>query len=102
MPAKTPYKYGYLVELRAKEKLEQLGAKIVIRSSRSLTPADLVALFPDRREIWLIQVKKMEVKDTSKLKEKFSELATLSGTYTVVPCLFAKNRGRYEFIKLTL
>jgi len=95
------YKYGYLVEHRCREILRGKGA-IVIRSAGSKGLADLVAIFPDRKEIWLVQVKKAEApNDTSKLKEKFRDLASLSGTYTCKPLLYMKVKGKYEFIDLT-
>jgi len=95
------YRHGYIVETRCRNILRKDGA-VVIRSSRSLGPADLVAIWPDKNEIWLIQVKKMEAPDdTEKLRKKFKELCSLAGTYKVKPYLFAKRKGRYTFIPLS-
>jgi hypothetical protein len=97
----TRYRAGYVVELKAKEELFKQGAALVVRSSRSLTVADLIAFFPERREIWLIQCKKKEVpKNPEKLVEKYSVLKKLEGTYTCKPYLFAKKDGRYQFIEI--
>jgi len=96
------YRKGYVVELRCKELLKNAGATHVIRSSRSLTPADLVAIFGDRREIWLVQVKagREAPKDVLKLREEFSELAKLKGTFEVKTFVFMKKEGKYTFIEI--
>ena len=97
-----PYQYGYIVEHECRRRLrEKYGAKYVVRSSRSLGPADIIAIFPDRREIWLIQVKKEEApKDLSKLQQRFKELVQLGGEYRVIPYAFMKLKGKYTFIPL--
>jgi len=96
----SAYRYGYLVEHRCRELLKQKGA-YVIRSSRSLGVADLIALFPDQNEIWLVQCKKAEApKDLSKLHKKFQDLYILAGTYRVRPFVFIKKEGRYTFIEV--
>jgi len=97
---KRPYKYGYLVECRCRQLLSEDGA-VVIRSSRSLGPADIIAIWPDKKEIWLVQAKKMDAPDDiEKLRKKFKDLVSLAGTYKVKPYLFAKKKGRYTFIPL--
>ena len=53
----TNYERGRSAENYVKRKLKAQGASLVIRSGRSLTPFDLVAFFPENREIHLIQVK---------------------------------------------
>jgi len=96
-----PYRYGYLVETRCRELLRKGGA-LVIRSSRSIGPADIVAIWPDKKEVWLVQVKKMDVPDdVKKLRREFKDLVSLAGTYKVKPYLFAKKGGRYTFIPLS-
>jgi len=97
-----PYQYGYIVEHECRKRLKQkYGAKYVIRSSRSLGPADLIAIFPERREIWLIQVKKEQApKDLSKLQQRFKTLVELGGEYQVIPYAFMKVKGKYNLIKL--
>jgi len=99
---RKPYRYGYLVEHECRRRLrEKLAAKYVIRSSRSLGPADLIAVFPEKREIWLIQVKKAEAPEGAKaLRRMFKELISLSGKYRVIPYAFMKVKGRYTFINL--
>lgn len=91
-----------MVEHECRKRLKQkYGAKYVVRSSRSLGPADLIAIFPDRREIWLIQVKKEEApKSPETLKRRLKELVELSGEYRVIPYAFMKVKGRYSLIRL--
>jgi len=98
----SSYRRGYIVELRAKDLLKKLGAKIVVRSSRSRTPIDLIAIFPDRKEIWLVQCKaKREApKNLNKLRKEFHDLTELGGTYTVHPVIYMKKEGRYRFMEL--
>jgi len=98
----SAYRSGYLVELKAKDKLKKLGAKIVVRSSRSLTPADLIAIFPDRKEIWLVQCKaKQEApKKPETLKRRFKDLKALAGNYTCRTMVYIKKEGKYTFIEV--
>jgi len=97
----TPYQYGYQVEFEAKKRLKNLGAEIVVRSSRSLSPIDLIALFPREKRILLVQVKKAEaVEDYEELQKQYSELKQYAGQFIVEPMLFIKKSGRYEFLKL--
>ena len=96
----SSYKAGYRIELKAKDRLKKMGFT-VIRSARSLTEADLVAIQPKKREIWLIQCKKQEApKDPKKLAEKYGDLKKLEGTYVVKTYIYAKRRGRYQFIEV--
>jgi len=95
------YKRGYVIELKAKEDMIKNGAKIVVRSSRSLSPADLIAIFPDKREIWLVQCKKEEApKNIETLKKRFKELSELSGNYTCKTFIYMKKEGKYQFIEV--
>ena len=96
------YKTGYLVELRARDELKKMGAKVVVRSARSLTPIDLIAIFPDKREIWIVQCKaKQEApKRKTSLKKKFKELTELEGVYYIKPYVYMKKEGKYKFISL--
>jgi len=97
----TKYRSGYLVELKAKDELLKQGAKIVVRSSRSLSPADLIAIFPDKKEIWLIQCKKEQApKDPIKLKEKLIQLLALTGNYTCKAYAYMKKDKKYQFIEV--
>jgi hypothetical protein len=97
----TRYKAGYVVELKAKEELFKQGAALVVRSSRSLTPIDLIAIFPERKEIWLIQCKKTEApKKPEKIVEKYSVLKKLEGAYICKAYLYAKREGRYQFTEV--
>jgi len=97
----TPYKRGYQIEIEAKRRLEQLGADIVIRSSRSLSPIDLVAIFLKEKKILLVQVKKAEApRDYDKLQKQFSYLKQYTGQFLVEPMVFIKKSNRYDFLKL--
>jgi hypothetical protein len=98
----SSYKSGYLVELKARSELNKLGATHVVRSSRSLTPIDLIAIFPVRKQIWLVQCKaKQEApKDLSKLGRRFKALSELRGEYQVTPHVYMKKDGRYRFMEV--
>jgi hypothetical protein len=85
--------------LKAKDELIKQGANIVIRSSRSLSPADLIGIFQDKKEIWLIQCKKQEAPQT-RLTQKYNTLKKLEGVYTCKTFLYAKKQGKYQFISL--
>jgi len=95
------YRAGYFIELRARDELRQKGA-LVVRSSRSLTPADLVALFPDQNEIWLVQckAKKQAPKRRTTLQRRFADLKKLEGTYQVKAYAYMKKGKTYEFIEV--
>jgi len=99
----SSYKSGYLVELKARDELLRKGAKIVVRSSRSLTPIDLIALFPEKKEIWVVQVKGKQSapKNIDVLKEKFKELKDLEGNYICRAFLYMKVGRKYNFIPLS-
>jgi hypothetical protein len=97
----SQYKAGYLVELKAKDELLRQGAAIVVRSAKSHTPADLIAIFPDPKEIWLVQCKKEEApKDLSRLAERFKDLKALEGTYTCKAYAYMKKDGKYTFLEV--
>jgi len=96
----TPYRLGYQTEHFCRLKLRDIGA-MIIRSAGSRSPADLVAVFPDKHEIWLIQVKRDDApSDTSKLSEKFSDLSKLKGVYNVKTFVFMRIHGKYTFIEV--
>jgi len=99
---KNTYRSGYVVELWARDKLEELGAELVVRSGRSKTPIDLIALFPDKKQIWLVQckAKKEAPKDPTKLKTQFKDLTKLDGEYKVIPYAYMKKNGKYQFLRL--
>ena len=101
----SKYRAGYLIELKAKDELlkmaVKMGTAIVVRSSRSLSPADLIAIFPQKHEIWLIQCKKEQApKDTSKLAERFKDLKNLAGTYTCKTYAYMKKNRKYTFLEV--
>jgi len=95
-----PYRSGYFIELKAKDELKKMGF-MVIRSARSLTAVDLVAIHPERGELWLIQCKKREApKQPEKITEKYQVLKKLEGTYICKAYLYAKRDGKYQFIEV--
>jgi len=99
---KSAYRAGYVVELQARDKLMLMDAEVVVRSGRSRTPVDLIALFPDQKQMWLVQCKaKQEApKDPSQLRAQFKELAELGGEYKVIPYAYMKKDGKYQFLKV--
>jgi len=98
----SKYKTGYFIELKAKDELLKNGATIVVRSARSLTPADLIAIFPDRKEIWLVQckAKQQAPKRKSTLQRLFKNLKSLEGTYTCKAVAYMKQGKKYTFIEV--
>lgn len=92
----TPYAKGRSAEQYIRAKLRKAGAKLVVRSGRSLTGADLIAVFPERREIFLIQVKAAKRGVSLKTMEKeYSDLLDLEGTYDLRARIFHKKEGRW-------
>ena len=98
----SKYKTGYNIELKAKHQLLKKGATIVVRSARSLTPADLIAIFPDRKEIWLVQckAKQQAPKNKSTLQRQLKDLKSLEGTYTCKAVAYMKQGKKYTFIEV--
>jgi hypothetical protein len=102
----SKYRAGYLIELKAKDELlkmaVKMGTAIVVRSSRSLSPADLIAIFPDRKEIWLVQckAKQQAPKHKTTLQRRFKELKVLEGTYTCKAVAYMKQGRKYAFIEV--
>jgi len=95
------YRKGYLVELKARDRLFDMGASLVLRSAGSRSPADLVAIFPQKREVWFVQVKSEEApRDEERLRRRFQNLLELKGTYTCRTVLFMRREGRYEFMEV--
>ena len=98
------YRKGYRVELRCRSELREMGAALIVRSAASKTPADLVAFFPDRGEVWLVQCKKAgsaPVKQETR-ERRFADLKKLEGTYRVKAVLYTwdRDKKRYGFIEL--
>jgi len=98
----SPYRRGYLIELKCMDKLKEMGAEIVIRSSRSRGPIDIIAIFPKQGLIYLIQVKGYgALPRTEKgIKKRFKELSDLKGIYQVIPKVYGKKEGKYQFIEI--
>jgi len=95
------YRKGYVVELKAKEQLSRLGATLIIRSAGSKSPADLIAVFPQTREIWFVQVKSgLMPKSLEALKRRFQILSELRGDYTCKGVVYLKRGGHYEFVEV--
>jgi Holliday junction resolvase len=94
------YRSGYIIELKARDELRKMGFT-VIRSSRSLTQADLVAINPNTKEIWLVQCKKEEApRDPSRLQSRFRDLKLFEGTYICKPYVYMKKDNKYRFLEV--
>jgi len=92
----TPYTRGRRVEWRVGEVLREEGY-IVVRSARSLTPIDLVAIHPVRKVILLIQVKS----GRSKLRrEEVEALRSLRGTYEVKPMTTVREGRKLKLVEV--
>jgi Holliday junction resolvase-like predicted endonuclease len=93
------YAKGRRAEHYVISKLQSLGADLVIRSSRSLGAADLVAIFLDKREIWFLQVKagKREPK-LETLQRSYPELSKLRGKFEVKSGFFFKRNGHWQAV----
>jgi len=94
----SPYIKGRRIEYRCKEFLKGMGVGLIARSSRSLGPADLIAFFPMKREIWLVQVKGWKKPPSrSRIKREYQVLKELEGTYQVKAYAFVKRGNKYVF-----
>lgn len=99
MPRKSRFSW-YFLELRAKDIIDERGG-IAIRSTRSRSPIDIIGIFPEKGEIWLIQCKMTELpRKEETLKRRFKELADLKGKYKIRVFLYGKQHGRYGMIEL--
>lgn len=79
----TKYEKGRKYEWKWRKKLREMGADFVIRSSASLSPFDLVALFRKERKVIFLQCKSGKTY-TSAFKARLQEeLGTYSGMYEV-------------------
>jgi len=95
------YRKGYQVEHFCKRRLQEMGA-YVIRSAGSKGLADLVGIFPENGEIWLVQVKQAHApKNLDTLKKRFEELGKLAGTYTCRSFIFIKVENKYRFVEVS-
>ena len=93
-----PYRSGRVVEYACKDRLYMSGAKLVVRSAASKTPIDLIAFFPDKGEIWLVQVKKGRGRLR---KEERKALKELRGSYRVKAVIYHRPENRYVFEEIT-
>jgi len=90
------YKKGYLVEVRLRKLLEQMGVGLVARSAGSRGLADLIAIFPIKKEVWLIQVKAWKRPPSkARLSREYGALRDLEGVYHVKAYAYVKRDGRY-------
>jgi len=100
----SAYKKGYRIELRAKKELKELGAELIVRSAASKTPSDLIAIFPNKKEIWLIQCKKAGTtpKKQETIQKRFKQLKKLEGQYKLKTYLYTWNnkKKKYDFIPI--
>lgn len=97
----SAYRKGYRIELRCKDELKDMGAALIVRSAASKTVADIIAMFPDKGEIWLIQCKKAgsaPVKPET-IEKRFRDIKRLEGEYKVKAYLYTwdNDKKRYDF-----
>ena len=93
----TPYAIGRRSEYYVRQMLRKMGATIVIRSAGSHSQADLIAIFPDKGEIWLVQVKQSK-RGTTIMEHnlEFEELKTLEGNYKVRTGFFYHGKDGWD------
>lgn len=97
----SAYKKGRRVEHYIKSLLKELGAVYIIRSAGSRGLADLVAIFPLKKEIWLIQVKGgKNTPSLSFLREKYKGLRELEGVYILRSKIAVKKGNRYIIVDI--
>jgi len=95
------YRKGRQAEYKCKSELRKLGVALITRSAGSKGLADLVAFFPLRREIWLIQVKSWKNPPSMKrLMKEYGDLIELTGEYKVKAYVYVKRHNRYVFEEL--
>jgi len=102
----TPYEKGRVLEYYCRKVLEHRGADHVVRTARSRGVFDLIAIFTDKREIWLVQVKKSKTSTTKdRIRVGYGRLSKLGGLFRVIPCVYTMTqvggKDRYEFVKLS-
>jgi len=93
----TRYTRGRSAEYYVMKKLRELGATFMVRSAGSHTLADIIAFFPDKGEIWLVQVKQSK-KGVSvfKLNLEYEELVSLRGDYRVRTGFFYHGKDGWD------
>ena len=96
------YRKGRSTEYRCREELRKMGVNLVFRSAGSRGPADLIAINPVRREIWLIQCKGGRPPPMARLEREYGVLRELEGEYRVLAYAYVKDKRakRYEFVRL--
>lgn len=95
------YRKGRQAEYRCRDVLRKMGVALVTRSAGSKGLADLVAFFPLRREIWLIQVKSWKhAPSLKKLMREYGDLVELTGDYKVKAYVYVKRHNKYVFEEL--
>ena len=95
----STYEKGRRAEHYVKRLLQMMGARLVVRSAGSKGPIDLVALFPDEGEVWLIQVKKEKRSISKAERQVLEELSkSLQGPFFIRVYIATKVSGKYEFI----
>lgn len=64
--------------------LKKKGASLVIRSAGSHKDADIVAFFPKKKEVWLVQVKTSKTGiNILQITKEYPDFGKLDGTYEV-------------------
>ncbi len=92
MSPNPQYRTGRNAEYYVASKLRKLGASLVFRSAGSHGFFDLIAIFPKKRQIWLIQVKTSKHGVSIKRVQKnYVPIWDFAGTYKVKAGFFYKD-----------
>lgn len=77
--------------------LKKMGASLVIRSAGSHKDADIVAFFPKKKEVWLVQVKSsMRGVNMKRVAKDYPNFPVLGGIYLVRTGFFAKDKKTWR------
>lgn len=91
------YGRGRRAEYWTINRLKKLGATLVIRSAGSHKAADIVAFFPDKKEVWLCQVKTSKKGvNIEQVTKDYPEFAKLEGNYRVRTGFFYKGKASWR------
>lgn len=91
------YQRGRTAEYLIINKLKNKGAELVIRSAGSHRDADIVAIFPNMKEIWLVQVKQSKRGvSLQSLQKEYEKFLSIKGTYNVKSGFYYKSKEGWK------
>jgi len=95
------YAKGRSAEYACINYLSKMGANPIVRSAGSKGLIDLVAFFPTKKIIQLIQVKKESgSRSTEYFKKKYAQLKDLEGYYRVESKIFIKKTRGFKILSI--